>query len=344
MNLRPEDLERHLARALGTLYVVHGDEPLLSLEAADAIRAAARAQGVTDRDVFVVEPGFRWDAFLGAQANMGLFAERRLVDLRIPSGKPGVEGAKALEAYAGAPNPDNVTLVTLPRLDRATQDSAWFSALSRAAQVVAVQPLEREALPRWIAARLARQKQRASPQTLAFLADLTEGNLIAAKQEIQKLALLLPEGELVHEAVEAAVADVARFDVFAASEAWLGGDAARAIRVLDTLRADGDGPQLVVWALAEDLHALAAVHAMTARGTPMAAALRTIRMWGRRQAALERAASRVSVADVPRWLARLAAIDALSKGIGTGDAWQVLQRLVLDVARPAGRPAALPAR
>ncbi len=135
-------------RDLAALYVIHGDEPLLALEAGDAIRARARAEGIDEREVLVVEPGFRWDAFLNANASMGLFGGRRLVDLRIPSGKPGVEGAKALEAYAANPNPDNVTLVTLPRVDRATQASAWFAALANAGEVIAVAPLEREALRR----------------------------------------------------------------------------------------------------------------------------------------------------------------------------------------------------
>lgn len=332
MNLRPEDLAAHLARPLAPLYVVHGDEPLLALEAADAIRAAARKGGATERDVLVVEPGFRWDAFDAANANLGLFGDRKLVDLRIPTGKPGVEGAKSLERCASNPNPDNVTLITLPRLDKATQASAWFTALSEAGVAIAVQALEREALPRWIAARLARQQQQASPETLAFLADYCEGNLLAARQEIEKLALVLPTGLLDHEAVQAAVADVARYDVFAASEAWLRGDAARTARVLSVLEADGDGPQLAVWTLGEDLHAIAAVQSMTRSGTPLAVALRNARVWGKRQAALERAVRRVRAPDVERMLSELARIDALSKGIGRGSAWDDLVALALYLA------------
>lgn len=338
MNVRPDDLAAHLARKVEPLYVVHGDEPLLALEAGDAIRAAARRDGADEREVLVVEPGFKWDAFVGANANASLFGGRRLVDLRIPTGKPGNDGGKALETYAANPNPDNVTLVTLPRLDKAAQASAWFVALAEAGVTVAVQPLEREALPRWIASRLARQKQKAAPETLAFLADRCEGNLLAARQELEKLALLLPEGPLVHDAVEAAIADVARYDVFAASEAWLRGDAARALRVLSVLESDGDGPQLALWALGEDLHALAAVHAMTRDGQPMAVALRNARVWGRRQSAMERAAKRLAPATVERALAALAGIDALSKGIGRGNAWEELTVLALNVAGSPVRP------
>ncbi len=268
MQLKHEDLGSHLAREVKALYVVHGDEPLLALEAGDAIRAAARAAGVVEREVLVVEPGFRWDAFVGANANASLFGERKFLDLRLPSGKPGVEGGRALEAYAAHPNPDNVTLVTLPRLDRAAQASAWFSALADAGVTVAVYPVEREALPGWIASRLQRQRQRASRETLTFLAESCEGNLLAARQEVEKLALLLPEGELQHEAVENAVADVARFDIFQLSEAWLAGDATRAIRILRALQAEGEPATLAIWQLSEDVHALAAVSTMVRGGTP----------------------------------------------------------------------------
>jgi DNA polymerase-3 subunit delta len=190
MQVRFDDLSDHLQRGVKALYVVHGDEPLLALEAGDAIRVAARAAGATEREVFVAEPGFRWDAFISANANRSLFGDRKLVDLRIPSGRPGVEGGKALEGYAADPSPDNVTLVTLPRLDRATQSSAWFEALAGAGVTVAVYPVERDALPAWIATRMKRHQQHASRETLAFLADHCEGNLLAARQEIDKLALL----------------------------------------------------------------------------------------------------------------------------------------------------------
>jgi DNA polymerase-3 subunit delta len=341
VNVRPDDLASHLARALAPLYVVHGDEPLLALEAGDAVRAAARAAGVEEREVLVAEPGFRWDAFVGAHANLGLFGGRKLVDLRIPSGKPGVEGGKALEQYAQRPNPDHVTLVTLPRLDKATQSSAWFSALADAGVTVAVQPLDRDALPRWIAARLARQRQKAAPETLAFLADHCEGNLLAARQEIEKLALLLPEGALDAEAVQAAVADVARYDAFAASEAWLAGDAARVVRILSVLESEGDGPQLALWALGEDLHAIAAVLAMTRAGTPLAAALRNARVWGKRLAALERAVRRVTMVDVEQLLAALARLDATSKGVGRGGPpWDELVAIGTALAGTPVRPLA----
>jgi DNA polymerase-3 subunit delta len=340
MQLRTDDLADHLAREVKPLYVVHGDEPLLALEAGDAIRAAARAAGATEREVFVVEAGFKWDAFLAANANASLFGDRKCVDLRIPSGKPGIEGGKALEAYAANPNPDNVTLITLPRVDRATQSSAWFSAIEKSGVTIAVYPVDRDQLPRWIAGRLSRQKQRASRETLAFLADAWEGNLLAARQEIEKLALLLPEGELEQGAVEKAVADVARYDIFELSEAWLAGDASRTVRIVRALEAEGESPTLAIWQLSEDLHAIATVAALVRSGTPASAAVRNARMWGKRQAALERAVARVAPASIPSLLTATAELDALAKGLRVGNVWDALVDVGLTLA---GTPA-LPLR
>jgi DNA polymerase-3 subunit delta len=321
MQLRADELDAHLAKKLAPLYVVHGDEPLFAIEAGDAIRVAARAAGCTEREVFVAEQHFRWDAFASANANLGLFASRRLVDLRIPSGKPGVEGAAVLEKHANALPPDDVTLITLPRLDRTAQNSAWFTALARHGVVIAVAPLDRKAMPGWIAERLARNGQRVSRDTLAFLADRCEGNLLAAGQEIAKLALLLPKGTLAHEDVERAVANVARYDLQELSEAWLTGDAARVLRIVDGLRAEGEPVTLAVWQLGEDLHALASVHEAAARGVSIANAVRGARVWGKRQPALERAARRVHADAVAPLVAALAKLDALAKGLGRGDPW-----------------------
>jgi len=336
MDLRLNQLPAHLQRTLAPAYVVHGDEPLLAIEAGDAIRAAARKAGFDEREVLVVEPGFRWDAFVAANANRSLFGARKLIDLRIPSGKPGVEGAKALEACASPPNPDQTLLVTLPRLDRATQSSAWFSALSDAGVAIAVYPLTREELPSWIAERLSRQGQSATRQTLALLAERCEGNLLAARQEIEKLGLLLPEGEIDAEAVLRVVTDVSRYDVFELSEAWLLGDAARAIRIIAALEAEGEGLPLLLWQLGEDVHAVASVLDAVGTGVPIGTAVRNARAWGKRQAAMEKAARRVAPAAITPLLAALARLDAVSKGIGRGNAWDELRTAALAFA---GRPA-----
>ena len=333
--LRPADLGAHLARKLLPLYVIHGDEPLAAIEAADAIRAAARRAGCDEREVFIVEQHFRWDAFLAANANLGLFGTRKLIDLRIPTGKPGVEGAQALERHVQTLDPDGVTLVTLPRIDRATQASGWFAALADAGATIAVAPLERAALPAWLAERLARNDQRVARDTLAFLAERCEGNLLAARQEVDKLALLLPKGMLAHEDVEHAVADVARFDIHELSEAWLAGDAGRTLRIIDALRGEGEPITLAVWQLSEDVHALAGVRDAMALGQSAQTAVRGARVWGKRQGALERAVRRVTPAQIDRLLHALAKLDALAKGLGARDPWDALVSLALELA---GRP------
>jgi DNA polymerase-3 subunit delta len=332
MQLRLQDVAAHLARELAPLYVIHGDEPLFATEAGDAIRAAARRAGCEEREVFIVDQHFRWDAFAAANANLALFGSRKLIDLRIPSGRPGAEGAAQLERHARRRD-DNVTLVTLPRLDRAAQSSAWVTALAERGMAIAVTPLDRAALPSWIAERLARNGQRVSRDTLAFLAQRCEGNLLAARQEIDKLALLLPAGDLAHDDVERAVADVARYDLQELSEAWLAGAAARTLRILEGLRSEGEPITLLVWQLGEDLHALGAVHEAMARGQALATAVRSARAWGRRQAALERAARRVRQADLLPLLSKLAQLDALAKGLGHADPWDALVDIALALAR-----------
>jgi len=249
--------------------------------------------------------------------------------LRMPSGRPGVDGAAILERHANDLPTENVTLVTLPRLDRTAQSSTWFTALAAHGVVVPVAPIDRKALPGWIAARLACNRQKVGRDTLAFLAERCEGNLLAAKQEIDKLALLLPPGLLEHDDVERAVANVARYDIQELSEAWLAGDAARTLRIVDGLRGEGEPITLVAWQLGEDLHALAAVHEMMALGQSLSSAMRSVRVWGKRQPALERAARRVDASRVLPLLASLAKLDALAKGLGRGDPWDALVAIAL---------------
>jgi DNA polymerase-3 subunit delta len=235
MQLRPDQLATALSRGLRPLYTVYGDEPLLAQEAADAIRAAARAAGYAERKVFTVSGAhFDWSGLLGASQAMSLFADRQLIEIRIPGGKPGKDGSEALQRYCAQLSDDVLTLVQLPRLDRQQQGSGWFSALDAAGVMLRVDPVERRDLPSWIARRLAAQGQRvedgdAGQRTLAFIADRVEGNLLAAHQELQKLALLYPAGVLGFGQVEAAVMNVARYDVFKLGEAVLAGQVGRAL-------------------------------------------------------------------------------------------------------------------
>jgi len=331
--VRADQLEAVLARPLAPLYAVHGDEPLLAIEAADAIRARARAEGYLEREVHLADRGYDWNRLAAAVAAMSLFSSRRLIELRIPSGRPGAEGAAAIEALCAAPPPEVIVLVSLPRLDRAGQQSTWFGALARAGVIVNVLPVDRRALPLWIGARLARQKQRASEDALAFIADCVEGNLLAAHQEILKLGLLYPPGELDFERLRDAVLDVARFEVSQLSEAMLGGDRARLVRVLEGLAGEGEPPARVLWVMTDDIRAVMRVQHGLAAGRAPGDLLREHRVWGEaRQRLVTAAARRLARPALEAALAHAARVDRTIKGLAKGDPWDELLGLGLRFA------------
>ena len=343
MQLRPDQLAAHLARGLRPLYTVHGDEPLLAQGACDAIRAAARAAGYGERKVFTVAGANpNWSEILGAAQALSLFAERQLIEIRIPSGKPGKDGSDALQRYCQRLPEDVLTLVQLPRLDATQAKSAWFAALDAAGITLRVEPVERRALPQWIARRLAAQGQRVADgedgqRTLAFFADRVEGNLLAAHQELQKLALLYPAGELGFEQVEAAVLNVARYDVFKLGEAVLAGQVARALRMLEGVRAEGEAAVLVHWTLAEDIRALRRIKEALAAGRPLPLALREARVWGLRERLFERALPLIPAHALDALLEAAQVCDGLVKGLThpdwPADPWAALRRLVLMVTQ-----------
>ena len=259
MRIAPEQLARHLEKQLAPLYAVSGDELLLAIEAADLIRAKARQGGYIEREIFNVDTHFNWVELERCSNSLSLFGERRIIDLRIPSGKPGNQGSAVLEKYCRALPPDTVTLVTLPRVDQQGAATRWFKALDAAGAVITVYPVERGRLPAWIGQRLAMQGQNADVDTLQFLADKVEGNLLAAYQELKKLALLYPPGMLSFEQVKDAVLDVARYDAFKLSDAMVAGDAARYARILEVLQGEGMALPLVVNTLAGQIRLLVAI-------------------------------------------------------------------------------------
>ncbi|MYZ51969.1 DNA polymerase III subunit delta [Malikia spinosa] len=338
-------LPTQLQRGLKTLYTLHGDDPLQQQEAADAIRAAARAQGHSERSVFTVAGAhFDWSAVMAAGGSLSLFADKQLVEIRIPSGKPGKEGSVALQQIAAgaAGNDSTLTLVLLPRLDAATQKSAWFGALDAHGVTVRIDPVERAQLPGWIAQRLQQQGQRVAAgepgqRILAFMADRVEGNLLAAHQEIQKLALLYPQGELSFEQVESAVLNVARYDPFKLAEAVLDGQSARVQRMLDGLQAEGEAAVLVHWALADDIRTLNRVKRAVADGRPLPMVLREQRVWGAKEKRFERVLPRLGQAQLAQWLQDAHKVDGIVKGLKDADwpadPWQALHRLALAVCR-----------
>ena len=353
MQIKAEQLAAHLQQAsskgLRPIYTVWGDEPLLAQEAGDLLRVAARELGYSERQVHTVAGAhFNWSALLGASQEMSLFSDKQLIEIRIPSGKPGKDGSVALQRYceimAETASDDVLTVLQLPKLDRQQQQSAWFVALDQAGVMVRVDPVERKALPTWIAQRLSQQGQHVKggvegQQALDFFADRVEGNLLAAHQEVMKLGLLYPAGELSAADIEAAVLNVARYDVFKLGEAVLAGQVGRALRMLQGLQAEGEAAVLVHWTLSEDIRALKRVKDAVAGGQPLPMALRDARVWGNKERLFERVVPLLRPTALTELVQAAHICDGLVKGLRhpnwPTDPWAGLQRLVLMVCELA---------
>lgn len=332
MRIGTDDLAAALQRPMGPLYTVVANEPLLGHEAMAALRARALQEGCDERTVLTHEAGFRWESLRAAGDSMSLFAARRLVEVRIPNGKPGRDGGQALVDYAKRLPQDTVTLVSLPGLDWAGMKTVWLKALESAGVLVVADPLPRDRLVAWIEARLHRNGQRAARDTLEFLADRVEGNLSAASQEVEKLALSFAPGELSFEQVSGSVLDVSRYDLRALGTAMLDGDRVQLVRMLDGLRAEGSPLPLVTWTLAHELRALVGVHDALDAGRQKALAMREAGVFGAREGLIGRALGRIDGRRARRALRAVSEIDRASKGLGTRDAWQLVVALCLGLS------------
>lgn len=331
MLLKAEQLPAHLERDLRPLYLLYGDEPLLVIEAADAIRKKARSSGYSEREVLTVLPQFDWGTLLAAGSNMSLFGDKKLIDLRIPSGKPGKDGSAALQQWSKHPSLDNLLLITLPELDWREEKAAWFTALANAGVVIKLNAPPLAELPGWIAGRLRRQQQSADDESLKFIAERVEGNLLAAHQEIQKLALLYPAGKLTAGQIRDAVLNVARYDIDGLRETLLSGDMARLVRTLDGLMQEGEAPPLVLWAMSEEIRALTVIRSGLDAGRPLEMLLKDAKVWGPRAILVKKALQRLSTAKLEAALQHAGKIDRLIKGIGRGNPWEEFLQLGLRV-------------
>ena len=332
MRITPDSLSQHLRKQVAPLYTVFGDELLLTIEAADLIRAKAYGAGYTGREIFAVDHHFNWMDLQQRSSSLSLFGERRIMDIRIPSGKPGNPGSGVIEGYCRSLPPDTVTLVTLPKIDKQGTATKWFKALEGAGVMVQVHPVDRNRLPVWIDQRLKMQQQEADPETVRFLADKVEGNLIAAYQELKKLALLYPRGILSFEQVKDAVLDVARYDVFKLSSALMAGETVRYARMLEGLQGEGAALPLIVNTLAGQIRSLITIRKGLDSGRPLTQMMSQIRAWGDQQKAMESAAKRLDLKPLISALMHAAKIDRISKGVAQGDAWDELLQLGLRFA------------
>jgi DNA polymerase III subunit delta len=335
--LESNQLNQHLSKTLSPLYVLVGDEPLAQSECLDAIRHAARSAGAEERSSFIVERNFNWQQIQQFSQALSLFASKRILEIHIPNGKPGVDGGKALTELAANLIPDTTIIVSLPALEREAKNSAWFGSLQNASTLIELNEVSPNQLPAWLAGRLKLQNQTADSASLAFIAHQVEGNLLAAHQEIQKLGLLYPAGEISADAVRESVLNVSRYDAFQLGEAVLAGDAARTSRILQGLQDEGENAVAVMNPLMWVLRPLVRIKHAEARGENIMNAMVSARIYGERQNLVKRALGRLSLRQLEAALQKLCDIDRTAKGVMQGDAWLELSRLCFGLAKVRGR-------
>ncbi|MGB0721313.1 MAG: DNA polymerase III subunit delta [Gammaproteobacteria bacterium] len=324
METRPEDLHRTLQQGLAPVYLLSGDEPLQMMEAADAIRAAARGQGFDERQVFHVDASFDWGALAGEADALSLFASRRILDVRMPKPSPGVDGAKALATYAERPPEDTVLLISTGRMDKRAMGGKWVKAIDAAGVVVRIWPVELKALPGWVGRRLREAGMQPEPDVVQLLVERVEGNLLAAAQEVSKLALLCGPGAVSLEQARAAVADSSRFDPYDLVNAALNGQAARAVHVLEGLRGEGVSEVFITWVLADGVRKLGLLAAARDQGQALDRVLREQRLFTQRAAPYRAALRHVRAAGLLTIQRACARADRIAKGAETGEPWTQL--------------------
>lgn len=317
---------------LSAAYLIHGEEELLRIEALDAIRSAARSQQYNEREVINIETGFDWASLLSSVHSVGLFADKKLLEIHIPSGKPGKEGAAVLQQLAEQLPENTCLLLILPKLERLQTQSKWFSSWAKNALIFEAKSINQNALPQWIKNRLAAQNLNIDNDALALFAEKVEGNLLAAKQEIDKLALIHPAGHTVTlKEAQAAVANVARFDIFQLSAAWMSGNSERVLRLLEGLASEGNEPVLLLWVISEDIRTLIRLLAALKQGKSISKMRQSLRLWGEKQTLVPQAARRIGIRRLLEALQICAYIDRQIKGAEEGNAWAEIKHLFLSL-------------
>ena len=332
MKLRANQLATHLAQPLSPLYLVSGDEPFQMDEACNAIRAAALQQGYSDRQVMHVDKQFDWHSLAASADALSLFAEKRVIELRLPTAKPGDAGAKALVAYTENPPQDTLLLIVAGKLESAQTRSKWFKALEQSGVVIQIWPVEAKQLPQWIRQRMQLRGMQPTDEAVQLLADRVEGNLLAADQELEKLLLLTGGGAVDAEQVAAAVSDSARYDVFSLVDTALLGESARSVHILQGLRAEGLEPPIILWALARELRSLVNMAQAMQQGSSVEQVLAQYRVWDKRKAPVRAALQRHNSRRLQGLLWQCGDIDRMIKGLAAGKPWDELIQLTLKMA------------
>ncbi|HSB97817.1 MAG TPA: DNA polymerase III subunit delta [Spongiibacteraceae bacterium] len=340
MKLRAEQLEKHLAQQIAPVYLLSGDEILLTQECADTIRAGCRAQGFSERQVFHVDAKFDWQIIVNEISAMSLFADKKLIELRLPTGKPGDAGSAALEYYCQHPNSDTVLMIICGKLESSSTRSKWYKAVDAAGVTVPVWPVEFNQLPRWIEQRLRSRGLAASPEAIQLLAERVQGNLLACAQEIEKLTLYTDEKFIDVDTIATVVGDSARYDVFGLADQALAGQTAACLRALAGLRGEGQEPPVILWALTKELRVLYRCTEFIEQGQHPDQAIDSAGVWEKRKPLVRQAVQRMSRIYVSKLITLAQQVDAAIKGAAPDDPWVLLDRLVLRLSqRPARRQA-----
>lgn len=333
MKIQVNQLSSHLMKSLAACYLVTGDEHLIVGEALDAIRKAARERGFTARETHVTSTSFDWNALWASTANMSLFAEKRIVELRLPTGKPGKVGGQAIVDLVDQAGPDLLFIVTGPKLDKNTSASKWAKTIEKKGVSLPIWPISVRELPAWIANRMRAAGLQPDREAVSLLADRVEGNLLAADQEIEKLRLLLGEGKVSAQDVSNAVANSSRYDVYKLTDSALAGDARRSVKILGGLRAEGVEPVIVMWALTRELRTLVTLDDAIRQGADLGSAMQKARIWSSRQGLVRSCISRHQHGDFHKMLKATGRADAAAKGQRTGDPWQLVTDVVVSLSQ-----------
>lgn len=333
MKIQGNQLSSHLLKSLAPCYLITGDEHLLVAEALDSVREAARAKGFTSRELHVATSGFDWSSLTASTGNLSLFAEQRIVELRLPTGKPGKTGGQAIVDLVEQSGPDLLFIVTGPKLDKSSSASKWAKTIDKKGVSLPIWPIGVRELPNWIANRMRNTGLQPDREAVAIIADRVEGNLLAAQQEIEKLRLILGEGKVSAAAVNDAVANNSRFDVYKLADAALAGDARRSIKILGGLRAEGVEPVIVMWALTRELRTLATLDDVVRQGGDLGSAMQKSGVWRNRQGLVRHCIGRHQHGDFHKMLKASGRADAAAKGQRAGNPWQMATDVVVSLAQ-----------
>ncbi|MCF7965660.1 MAG: DNA polymerase III subunit delta [Methylobacter tundripaludum] len=329
MRLKPEQLTALLPQGLAPVYFISGDEPLQLGEVADAIRGAARKAGYDSRDVLVADAGFSWNELMESAGSLSIFADKKIIDLRLPTGTPGTDGAKVLIDYCERVPEDTLLLITAAKLAGASLKSRWFQALDKVGCVIQVWPLEGQDLIRWLQQRMQRRGLQAEMEGIKILASRIEGNLLAAAQEIEKLYVLYGAGQLSNQQIFDVVADSSRFDVFKLMDGVLAARVGRILKILSGLRSEGIAAPVVLWAVTREARALIRIKQALAQGQNRALVFKNNQIWDKRQQLVSDALSRLTDGDLNSILVLSAKADRQIKGRQQGEPWETLLDICL---------------